>query len=37
MGIRHCRKIELGGVANICGMMEGQLHYTSTAPIAQRV
>jgi len=30
MGIRHCRKIELGGVANICGMMEGQTSWTVT-------
>jgi len=32
MGIRHCRKIELGGGTNICGMMDGRIHYT--APIA---
>ena len=35
MGIRQCRKIELGGVPNICVLMDGrheQLHYTSTVP-----
>jgi len=30
MGIRHCRKIEQGGVPNICGIMEGRTPWTVT-------